>query len=115
MWLSVSELDDLEDRAFSDDESKGSLFVISWKSGIQCPVCSEEMKRFRYRFHDLELDFCQDHGYWLDADEDKRILQLMKEKPARLRKKYDAEAAWYGHLRAMRSRTFFAKVKDLFR
>jgi hypothetical protein len=28
------------------------------------------MKRFNYRFFDLELDFCPEHGFWLDKDKD---------------------------------------------
>ncbi|MGA7710833.1 MAG: hypothetical protein WCA81_02950 [Rhizomicrobium sp.] len=50
------------------------------------------MKTFEYRFYDLEMDFCdQQHGFWLEADEDKRVSALMQEEEKNLGRKVLAE------------------------
>jgi Zn-finger nucleic acid-binding protein len=77
MWLTPAELDELENEAFADEANKGSLYVVSHETKLKCPVCSAALKRFNYRFFDLELDCCPEHGFWLDKDEDRRILQLI--------------------------------------
>jgi hypothetical protein len=47
------------------------------------------MKRFQYRACDLEMDFCEDgHGYWLDEEGDKRILEFMKKEEVGLERKF---------------------------
>ena len=80
MWLNRKELTQLEDEVFDfGDNDKGSLMLGSTPTGRKCPQCGNTMKTFRYRFYDLDLDFCEEqHGYWLDAGEDKRVLELMK-------------------------------------
>ena len=84
MWLSHQELKQLEDEVFDlGDDEKGSLMLGSTATNFSCPQCGKLMKRFGYRLYDLEMDFCEDgHGYWLDADEDKRVLELMKKEEA---------------------------------
>jgi len=86
MWLSRQELEGLEDEAFDfGDDEKGTLIFSATATSRKCPQCSKPMKRFKYRLYDLEMDFCEDgHGFWLDADEDKRILALMKEEEVNL-------------------------------
>ena len=81
MWLSSQELAQLEDEVFDfGDDEKGSLMLGSEATARKCPQCGKLMKSFQYRLYDLEMDFCEDqHGYWLEADEDKRVLELMKE------------------------------------
>jgi Zn-finger nucleic acid-binding protein len=76
MWLTPAELDQLENEAFDNEANKGSLFLVTRRTELKCPVCSATLKRFDYRFFDLELDFCPDHGFWLDKDADARILEL---------------------------------------
>jgi Zn-finger nucleic acid-binding protein len=81
--------DELEDEAFDfGDDEKGTLIFSAVATSRKCPQCSKPMKSFKYRLYDLEIDFCEDgHGFWLDADEDKRILELMKTGRGRSREK----------------------------
>lgn len=116
MWLTPAELNELEDTVFDDgDQEKGSLFVVSTPSDLKCPVCAAQLKRFNYRFYDLELDCCPAHGFWLDADEDKRILDLMKKEKAAVEKEVGLEDAWAKYMNKLRSPSFFSRVKDLFK
>ena len=80
MWLTRQELEQLEDKVFDfGDNEKGSLMLGSSPTALACPECAAPMKSFQYRLYDLEMDFCEaGHGYWLTADEDKRVLELMK-------------------------------------
>lgn len=117
MWLSRQELGQLEDEVFDlGDAEKGTLIFSSTPTTRKCPQCSQLMKRFQYRFYDLQMDFCADgHGYWLDEDEDKRVLELMKKEEAELERKNLAEVKWASHLQRLRSGSFLDKVRDLFR
>ncbi|HEY3887571.1 MAG TPA: zf-TFIIB domain-containing protein [Caulobacteraceae bacterium] len=117
MWFSGQELNQLEDEAFRlGDEEKGSLVASPRATDRKCPQCGKPMQSFDYRFYDLELDFCEDgHGYWLDAGEDKRVLDLMKGEQARLKRTGRAEQTWAAHLQHLRSHSIIEKVRDLFR
>jgi Zn-finger nucleic acid-binding protein len=117
MWLSCRELEQLEDEVFDfGDDEKGSLIFSSTATTRACPQCDKPMRRFRYRLYDLEMDFCEDgHGYWLDEDEDKRVLEIMKKEEAGLERKVLAEDRWASHLQHFRSGSFLDKVRDLFR
>jgi Zn-finger nucleic acid-binding protein len=116
MWLEHGELDELEDEVFDfGDRWKGTLVFGSTASTDKCPECATQLQRFRYRFYDLEMEFCPNqHGYWLEADEDTRVLELMKMEEADLQRKLLAEDRWARTLRHMRSRSFFSKLRDLF-
>lgn len=114
MWFDLKELDDLEDTAFSDDESKGSLVWDKKQSERKCPKCNKEMVKFNYRLDNLELEYCEDmHGYWLDKGEEERVTDEMKKRIDQLDKKYEAEEEWAGHLKRLQSRSFFSKLKSL--
>jgi hypothetical protein len=64
--------------------------------------------------YDLEMDFCEDqHGFWLEADEDKRVLELMKEEEKNLGKKVLAEDRFAAHLRYLRSGSVLDRLRDL--
>lgn len=117
MWLSGQELNQLEDEAFHlGDDEKGTLVASPRATTRTCPQCGKPMKAFDYRFYDLELDFCEDgHGYWLDAGEDKRVLDLMKEEQARVKRSGRAEQTWASHLQHLRSHSIIEKVRDFFR
>src|ERR1019366_3055912 len=117
MWLSCQELEQLEDEVFDlGDDEKGSLMLSSTATNSKCPQCGKLMKRFGYRLYDLEMDSCEDgHGYWLDEDEDKRVLELMKKEEADLTRKVLAEDRWASHIKHFRSGSFLGKVRDLFR
>jgi len=117
MWLDSQELEQLEDEAFAFGEhAKGTLVPSSTPTTAKCPECSAPLRRFRYRFYDLEMEFCEhQHGYWLDENEDNRVLELMKREETDLRKKLSAEDRWAAAMKHMRSGSFLSKVKDLFR
>ena len=115
MWLSRQELERLEDEAFDlGDDEKGTLFFGSSLTARSCPECSGALRMFQYRLYDLELDYCPaGHGYWLDANEDKRLLDLMKEEEARLKRTGRAELRWAAHLRHLRSGSILEKIRGL--
>jgi len=117
MWLTSQELNQLEDEAFDwGDDKKGTLIFSSSETDLKCPQCAGLMKKFQYRLYDLEMDFCVDgHGYWLTADEDKRVLELMKKDEAGFERKVVAEDQWASHLKRMRSGSFLNKVRNMFR
>lgn len=62
--------------------------------------------------NDLHLDYCpNEHGYWLDADEDLRVIELMDKREADLERKAAAEADWERLLERMRSRSLVTKME----
>lgn len=115
MWLSCSELAKLEDEVFDfGDDEKSSLMLGSVPTNRKCPQCGKLMKSFQYRLYDLTMDFCEErHGYWLEADEDKRVLELMKEEEKNLGRKVLAEDRFAAHLRYLRSGSFLDRIRDL--
>ena len=81
-----------------------------------CSKCGKAMTSFRYRANNLELDtYAQGHGTWLDAGEEKRVLELMEQRIKDLDRKAKAEAEWGGFLEELRSPSFVSKVKRLFK
>jgi Zn-finger nucleic acid-binding protein len=112
MWLDVLELDKIEDRGFDEDHLKGSLVFRQITVNERCPHCREQLERFQYRLNDLYLDFCpQEHGYWLDAGEDARVIELMDEREADMDRKADAEDEWHDMLERMRSKSLVVKME----
>jgi len=115
MWLTSQELVQLEDEVFDfGDDEKGSLMLGSSATTRECPQCGKLMKSFQYRLYDLEMDFCEDqHGFWLAADEDKRVLELMREEEKNLGRKVLAEDRFSAHLRYLRSGSIMDRIRDL--
>src|SRR3984957_8539962 len=115
MWLTRQELEELEDEVFDfGDDEKGTLIFNATATSCKCPQCGKLMKRFKYRLYDLEMDFCEDgHGYWLEADEDKRVLELMKEEEKNLGRKVLAEDRFAAHLQYLRSGSIVDRIRDL--
>jgi Zn-finger nucleic acid-binding protein len=114
MWLTPAELDELENEAFNNEANKGSLYLVSQETELKCPVCAAPLKSFDYRFFDLQLDCCPDHGFWLDKDEDNQILELMRGEEERVERKFGTEDSWAKYINHLRSPSFFTKVKGLF-
>ncbi len=116
MWLEYQELGQLEDEVFDfGDDAKGTLVFSSTPTTAKCPECNALLKRFKYRLFDLEMEFCENqHGYWLDDDEDTRVLELMKKEEKDFQRKLLAEDQWGATLKRMRSGSFLSKVRDLF-
>jgi len=117
MWLTRQELEELEDEVFDlGDDKKGTRAFDSIADTRKCPECSKPMNRFEYRFYDLEMDFCgEGHGFWLEAGEDRRVLELMKKEEADLERKVMAESRWSSEMQRMRSGSFLDRLRDLFR
>ena len=116
MWLDYHELDQLEDTVLDIDPTKGTMFFSSQGSELACPKCQEEMKWFRYRHYNLELDFCEaEHGFWLDKGEEKRVLEIMDQRIKDLKRSASAEVQWDSFLSGLKSKSFMNKVKDLFK
>jgi Zn-finger nucleic acid-binding protein len=114
MWLTPAELDQLENEAFNNEANKGSLYVVSQATELKCPVCSAALRQFDYRFFDLQIDCCPEHGFWLNKDQDNQILDLMRGEEDRVERKFGTEDSWANYINHLRSPSFFTKVKDLF-
>ena len=116
MWLERQELNQLEDEVFDfGDDAKGTLVFSATPTTGKCPECNALLKRFRYRLYDLEMEFCENqHGYWLEDDEDTRVLELMKKEETDFERKLLAEDQWATTLKRLRSHSFLSKVRDLF-
>jgi Zn-finger nucleic acid-binding protein len=117
MWLEHPELPQLEDEVFDFGEhAKGTLVVSATPTRHPCPECGTPLQQFRYRFYDVSMELCpQEHGYWLQRDEDDRVLELMKKEEGQLQRKLVAEDQWAKLLRHMHSRSFGSRLRDLFR
>jgi Zn-finger nucleic acid-binding protein len=108
LWLDHEELDALEDQAFAEDDLKGSLMITSEVGQRLCPHCRTRLREFQYRLTSLHLDFCeQGHGFWLDAAEAERVLDVMTARAAAMERKLSVEADWRQTLRRFRSGSFW--------
>ena len=104
MWLDFMELDQLEDMAFNEDQYKGSLVHRECEVECNCPVCARHMREFQYRLYDLKLELCpENHGFWLDAGEDERVMEIMRTQQTRIKRKIDAESDWKQMLKGLHS------------
>ena len=112
MWLDFDELDTLEDVAFDDDEHKGSLVHHAGQSQCRCPHCGEPLQEFQYRLYDLRLETCaaNGHGFWLDAGEDERVIEIMAQRARQFGHTVDAASEWKVLLRRLRAKG----LRDLF-
>jgi Zn-finger nucleic acid-binding protein len=67
------------------------------------------MHEFQYRLYDLKLDLCPEkHGFWLDAGEDERVIEIMRTHHDRIQRKKEAESEWKHFLKGLHS--FFTKA-----
>jgi len=105
MWLDFDELDKLEDVVFDDDVHKGSLVHFQSRTNYPCPQCGSGLHEFQYRLNDLKLEYCAeyDHGFWLDAGEDERVITIMHQRAGDIQRKLDAESMWKQTLKGMHS------------
>lgn len=115
IWLEYPELEQIEDKVWSDEELKGTLEFNPVTSTLHCPECNTLMVKFNYRYSDLILDTCPKmHGFWLaNQDEEKKIKELMKEDMTDYERKIHVEKQWNRHLAFLQSATFMGKVKNL--
>lgn len=103
MWLDFDELDRLEDVVFDRDDLKGSLIHREVVTDAPCPHCGNSLQEFQYRLFGLKLECCasEHHGFWLDAGEDERVLEIMRQRAAEMSRKLDAETEWRSTLKQM--------------
>ena len=114
-WLDHHELEHLEASVADDDQRKGMIDYAKKQSDLVCPVCSKTMTAFNYRAYNLELDTCEDqHGYWLDAGEEGRLRDVMKERVEGLERAASAEASWGKFLNGMRNPSMWDNIKNMF-
>ncbi len=114
IWLNYPELEEVEDKVWSDEELKGTLEFNPVKSALNCPLCNSVMTKFNYRYSDLIIDTCPNfHGFWLDSGGVERVEKLMEEDKAAFERKIRVENQWDKHLAFLHSPTFMNKVRDL--
>ena len=111
MWLDFNELDKLEDVVFDEDLHKGSLVHFQTQTEFPCPHCGMKLDEFQYRLYDLRLDACtgNKHGFWLDAGEDERVIEIMQKRAGDMQRKVNAEVEWKQVLKGMHA--FLGKKK----
>ena len=116
-WLDQQELDVLEDTVFVTGLKKGTRMYAIRESDINCVKCGEQMATFNYRAYNLPIDYCPDqHGFWLDGGEDKKILDLMKKRVGDLKRSQSAEMEWNDNLLGIAGgRSIIDRIKDFFR
>jgi len=116
LWLDKVELDEIEATAAPDEDTRRATIEYSKRpSELRCPVCDKEMIAFNYRAYNLELDACDEHGFWLDAGEEQRVLEIMKERVRGLERSATAEAEWGHFVRNLGHRSVWDKIGNLFR
>jgi Zn-finger nucleic acid-binding protein len=102
-WLDANELDELEATAAGEESRRGMIEYSKRDSEIACPKCGKRMTAFNYRANNLELDSCpDDHGYWLDAGETDRVVDLIEQRVRDLNRAASAEASWGGFVQKLR-------------
>lgn len=112
LWLDAHELGELEATRTDDDTRRGMVDYARRDSDLRCPVCGKAMAAFNYRAHNLELDTCDDeHGYWLDAGEDREVLAVLQARARGLRRIPAAEAAWHNARRGGRGGGMMGRVR----
>jgi Zn-finger nucleic acid-binding protein len=95
IWLDTNELDQLEAATRSTEEERRATVVYGEHPGeLKCPVCAKTMTVFNYRAHAVEIDMCEEHGWWLDAGEEGRVREIIEERVRDLGRKYSAESAF---------------------
>ena len=82
---------------------------------FRSPVCGKPMTSFNYRAYNLELDTCEDeHGFWLDAGEERSLSDVMVERVRGLARATSAQEAW-GRSLGRGRRSVWERIKGKFR
>lgn len=114
MWLDPNELGEVEATAADDEVRRGMVEYGERPSELTCPVCGRVMATFNYRAHNVHLDTCSEHGYWLDDGEDRAVLDVIRERKRELRRIPGAEAAWASSRRGDRGGGIGDRLKRFF-
>ena len=114
-WLDHEELGHLESTVASEGDRSGMIDYAKEESELLCPVCTKKMVAFNYRAYNLQLDTCEEqHGYWLDAGEEGRVRDVMKERVEGLGRAANAEASWAQFLSNVKSPGMWDNIKNMF-
>ncbi|OGK62605.1 hypothetical protein A2334_03470 [Candidatus Roizmanbacteria bacterium RIFOXYB2_FULL_38_10] len=114
MWFEAQEVDQLEDTVLNQDEFKNTMITHVRDSEKNCPKCEQRMKKFNYRWEDLELDYCaKSDGYWLDKGEEKRITEIITQQANDLDRKFRIEEQWSNNLKGLQSPSIISKIRNL--
>ena len=104
-WLDLDELDRIEATVPSTpEERRATIRYAERQSELHCPICDKRMTAFHYRAYNLELDTCEDHGFWLDAGEEGRVREIIEERVRGLARAESAEASWTRFLGGLRKK-----------
>ena len=116
-WWDFGELEALEATVADSDERRGMIDYAKHVSDLKCPICGQVMRAFNYRAYNLELDACtESHGFWLDAGESARVVEVMKERIAGLARASTAEADWaQSRERGFKGPGLMDKIKGMFK
>jgi Zn-finger nucleic acid-binding protein len=114
-WLDHDELDQLEATVASEEERRATIVYFPRPSELVCPKCGKEMTAFDYRAYNLEIDTCEEHGFWLDAGEEGRVRDIVEERVRGLARADSAERAWHQFLAGMGRKSVWDQIKAIFR
>ena len=114
-WLDHDELDELEATVASEEERRATIEYSPRTSELACPKCGKRMTAFNYRAYSLELDACEEHGFWLDAGEEARVRDIIEERVRGLARAASAEAAWTHFLAGMGRKSLWDRFGGIFR
>lgn len=113
-WLTDDAFHAVEDKSFDPELVKGQMRYGEHSTDHPCPHCGENMTRFRYRGHNLEIEACpQGAGFWLDHGEDRHIKDALKDRKRGLRRSAGAQRDWH-RTRRGGSVSIIDRIKSLF-
>ena len=113
-WFDAQEVDQLEDEFMDADDQKNTMITNVRPSERNCPKCGNKLKKFNYRWENLELEFCEKgDGFWLDEGEETRIIQIIKQNADETERSSKAESIWTNHLKRLQSPSIIGKIQDM--
>ncbi len=111
MWFDFQEIDQLEDTEFPFDDLKNTMITKVKPGDQKCIKCQAIMQKFSYRWEELELEVCpKQHGFWLDAGEEEKLLTFIDKFEQDLYKKIVGEEMWERRKRNMKSDSWLAEL-----
>jgi Zn-finger nucleic acid-binding protein len=115
-WLDHHELNELEATVAPDaDDRRAMIEYAKRPSELTCPACAKPMRAFNYRAYNLELDTCEDeHGFWLDAGEERSLSDVMVERVRGLARAASAQEAWSRSRGRGSRRSVWNRIKGMF-
>jgi Zn-finger nucleic acid-binding protein len=111
IWFDFSEIDQLEDTEFAFDNLKNTMITRVKPGDQKCAKCQATMQKFYYRWEELELEVCpSNHGFWLDAGEEEKLLTFIDKFEKDLYVKLVGEEDWERRKRNMKSDSWLAEL-----